>query len=109
MDIGEVLFLWEFESKVDYLMMNEDEYRCKYGSFDLSFCRVKNFVVMLNGGGVFVREGDNVFEVRGLSVKVVDLMGVGDFFDVGVIYGVFNGWFFFDFVKFGMLFVYLIV
>ncbi len=60
-------------------MMNEDEYRRKYGSLDLSLCRAKNLVVTLNGGGALVREGgDKVFEVRGgLSAKVVDSTGAG--------------------------------
>lgn len=90
-------------------MMNEDEYRRKYGSLDPSLCRAKNLVVTLNGGGALVREGDNVFEVRGLSAKVVDSTGAGDSFDAGVIYGVLNGWSLLDSAKLGMLLAYLTV
>ncbi len=32
-------------------MMNEDEYRRKFGSLDLSLSRARNLVVTLNGGG----------------------------------------------------------
>ncbi|WP_054840802.1 ADP-dependent ribose-1-phosphate kinase [Thermococcus peptonophilus] len=109
LDIGEAPLPRELENKVDYLMMNEDEYRRKYGSLDLSLCRAKNLVVTLNGGGALVREGNNVFEVRGLSARVVDSTGAGDSFDAGVIYGVLNGWSLLDSAKLGMLLAYLTV
>ncbi|MEO2152384.1 MAG: PfkB family carbohydrate kinase, partial [Thermococcus sp.] len=93
----------------DYLLMNEDEYRRKYGSLDTSLSNAKNLIITLNGGGAIVREGDETFEVRGLSAKVVDSTGAGDSFDAGVIYGILNGWSLRDSAKLGMLLAYLTV
>jgi sugar/nucleoside kinase (ribokinase family) len=109
LDIGEAPLPRELEEKVDYLLMNEDEYRRKYGSLDLSLCRAKNLVVTLNGGGALVREDERSFEVRGLSARVIDSTGAGDSFDAGVIYGVLNGWSLEDSAKLGMLLAYLTV
>ncbi|ASJ07998.1 sugar kinase [Thermococcus siculi] len=110
LDIGEAPLSKEVEGKVDYLMMNEDEYRRKYGSLDLSLSRAKNLVVTLNGGGAMVRdENGNVSEIRGLSAEVVDSTGAGDSFDAGVIYGVLNGWTLEDSARLGMLLAYLTV
>jgi sugar/nucleoside kinase (ribokinase family) len=110
LDIGEAPLSKEVEEKVDYLMMNEDEYRRKYGSLDLSLSRARNLVVTLNGGGAMVRdEKGNVSEIRGLSAEVVDSTGAGDSFDAGVIYGVLNGWSLEDSARLGMLLAYLTV
>ncbi|ASJ06075.1 ADP-dependent ribose-1-phosphate kinase [Thermococcus pacificus] len=110
LDIGEAVLPEGVEERVDYLMMNEDEYRRKFGSLDLSLSRAKNLVVTLNGGGAMVRdERGNVAEIRGLSAKVVDSTGAGDSFDAGVIYGVLNGWTLEDSARLGMLLAYLTV
>ena len=108
-DIGEATLPREVEGMIDYLLMNEDEYRRKYGSLDTSLSNAKNLIITLNGGGAIVREGDETFEVRGLSAKVVDSTGAGDAFDAGVIYGVLNGWSLKDSAKLGMLLAYLTV
>ncbi|WP_258083623.1 ADP-dependent ribose-1-phosphate kinase [Thermococcus thermotolerans] len=110
LDIGEAELSPEIEEKVDYLMMNEDEYRRKFGSLDLSLCSAKNLVVTLNGGGALVRdENGNVHEVRGLSAEVVDSTGAGDAFDAGVIYGVLSGWTLEEAARLGMVLAYLTV
>jgi len=109
LDIGEAPLPRELERDVDYLLMNEDEYRRKYGSLDLTLCKAKNLVVTLNGGGALVREGSRTFEIRGLSAKVIDSTGAGDSFDAGIIYGVLNGWSLEDSAKLGMLLAYLTV
>jgi len=110
LDIGEAPLSREVEERVDYLMMNEDEYKRKFGSLDLSLSRAKNLVVTLNGGGALVRDSSgNVSEVRGLSAEVVDSTGAGDSFAAGVIYGVINGWSLEDSAKLGMLLAYLTV
>ncbi len=110
LDIGEAELPPEIERKVDYLMMNEDEYRRKFGSLDLSLSEARNLVVTLNGGGALVRdEYGNVHEVRGLSAKVVDSTGAGDSFDAGVIYGVLNGWSLEEAARLGMVLAYLTV
>ncbi|WP_457750495.1 ADP-dependent ribose-1-phosphate kinase [Thermococcus sp.] len=110
LDIGEAPLSREVEERVDYLMMNEDEYKRKFGSLNLSLSRAKNLVVTLNGGGALVRDSSgNVNEVRGLSAEVVDSTGAGDSFAAGVIYGVINGWSLEDSAKLGMLLAYLTV
>ncbi|NJE05410.1 carbohydrate kinase family protein [Thermococcus sp. M36] len=110
LDIGEAELPPGVEEKVDYLTMNEDEYRRKFGSLDLGLSKARNLVVTLNGGGALVRDEDgNVFEVRGLSAEVVDSTGAGDSFDAGVIYGVLQGWSLRDAAKLGMLLAYLTV
>jgi len=110
LDIGEAPLARDVEERVDYLMMNEDEYRRKFGSLDLSLSRAKNLVVTLNGGGALVRdEQGNVSEIRGLSAEVVDSTGAGDSFDAGVIYGVLKGWSLEDAARLGMLLAYLTV
>jgi len=110
LDIGEAPLPREVEEKVDYLMMNEDEYRRKFGSLNLSLCSAKNLVVTLNGGGALVRdENGNVREVRGLSAEVVDSTGAGDAFDAGVIYGVLKGWSLEEAARLGMVLAYLTV
>lgn len=110
LDIGEAELPPEIERKVDYLMMNEDEYRRKFGSLDLSLSEARNLVVTLNGGGALMRdEYGNVHEVRGLSAKVVDSTGAGDSFDAGVIYGVLNGWSLEEAARLGMVLAYLTV
>lgn len=110
LDIGEAELPPEVERKVDYLMMNEDEYRRKFGSLDLSLSGAKNLVVTLNGGGALVRDASgNVHEIRGLSAEVVDSTGAGDSFDAGVVYGVLNGWGLDDAARLGMLLAYLTV
>ncbi len=97
-------------SKVDYLMMNEDEYRRKFGSLDLGLCGSKNVVVTLNGGGAMIRDEEGrTFEVRGLTAKVVDSTGAGDAFDAGFIYGTLKGWSLVDSARLGMLLSYLTV
>jgi len=109
LDIGEAK-LPESVDKVDYLMMNEDEYRRKFGSLDLKPCPARNVVVTLNGGGALLRNTKGgVFEVRGLSAKVVDSTGAGDAFDAGFIYGTLRGWNMVDAAKLGMLLAYLTV
>ncbi|WP_088863215.1 ADP-dependent ribose-1-phosphate kinase [Thermococcus celer] len=110
LDIGEAELPGEIEERVDYLMMNEDEYRRKFGSLDLSLSRARNLVVTLNGGGALVRdENGNVHEIRGLSARVVDSTGAGDSFDAGVIYGILNGWSLEDAARLGMVLAYLTV
>ncbi|NJE11318.1 ADP-dependent ribose-1-phosphate kinase [Thermococcus sp. MAR1] len=110
LDIGEARLPREIEEKVDYLMMNEDEYRRKFGSLDLSLCSAKNLVVTLNGGGALVRdENGSVREVRGLSAEVIDSTGAGDAFDAGVIYGVLKGWSLEEAARLGMVLAYLTV
>ncbi|ASJ05357.1 ADP-dependent ribose-1-phosphate kinase [Thermococcus barossii] len=110
LDIGEAELPRDVEARVDYLMMNEDEYKRKFGSLDLSLSSARNLVVTLNGGGALVRdEKGNVSEVRGLSAEVVDSTGAGDAFDAGVIYGVLNGWTLEEAARLGMLLAYLTV
>ena len=108
-DIGEATLPRDVEGMIDYLLMNEDEYRRKYGSLDTSLSNAKNLIITLNGGGAIVREGNETFEVRGLSAKVIDSTGAGDSFDAGVIYGILNGWSLRDSAKLGMLLAYLTV
>jgi len=108
-DIGEAALPREVEGMVDYLLMNEDEYRRKYGSLDPFLSSAKNLIVTLNGGGAIVREGAETFEIRGLSAEVVDSTGAGDAFDAGVIYGILRGWSLRDSAKLGMLLAYLTV
>ena len=110
LDIGEAPLSKEIEGMVDYLMMNEDEYRRKFGSLDPSLSRAKNLVITLNGGGALIRDsGGNVEEIRGLSAVVVDSTGAGDAFDAGVVYGVLSGWSLADSARLGMLLAYLTV
>jgi len=110
LDIGEAPLPREVEERVDYLMMNEDEYRRKFGSLDPSLSKAKNLIVTLNGGGALVRDGNGkVSEIRGLSAQVVDSTGAGDSFAAGVIYGVMNGWSLEDSARLGMLLAYLTV
>jgi len=110
LDIGEAPLPREVEERVDYLMMNEDEYRRKFGSLDLSISRAKNLIVTLNGGGALVRDDSGqVSEIRGLSARVVDSTGAGDSFAAGVIYGILNGWSLEDSARLGMLLAYLTV
>ena len=110
LDIGEAQLPPDIEGKVDYLLMNEDEYRRKFGSLDPSLCSSRNLVITLNGGGAIIRdEGGKVSEVRGLSAEVIDSTGAGDSFDAGVIYGTLNGWGLEDSAKLGMLLAYLTV
>ncbi len=110
LDIGEAELPPDVEGRVDYLLMNEDEYRRKFGSLDPFLCSSKNLVITLNGGGALLRDdGGNVSEVRGLSAEVVDSTGAGDSFDAGVIYGTLNGWDLRDSAKLGMLLAYLTV
>ncbi len=108
-DIGEATVPRDVEGMIDYLLMNEDEYKRKYGALDPFLSNAKNLIITLNGGGAIVREGKETFEVRGLSAKVVDSTGAGDAFDAGVIYGILNGWSLRDSVKLGMLLAYLTV
>jgi len=108
-DIGEATVPRDVEGMIDYLLMNEDEYRRKYGSLDPFLSNAKNLIITLNGGGAIVREGEKTFEVRGLSAKVVDTTGAGDAFDAGVIYGILRGWSLRDSAKLGMLLAYLTV
>ncbi|NJF25048.1 ADP-dependent ribose-1-phosphate kinase [Thermococcus sp. Bubb.Bath] len=109
-DIGEAELPKDVEARIDYLMMNEDEYRRKYGSLDLSLSTARNLVVTLNGGGALIRdENGNTEEIRGLSAEVVDSTGAGDSFAAGVIYGVLNGWSLENSAKLGMLLAYLTV
>ncbi|ASJ01608.1 ADP-dependent ribose-1-phosphate kinase [Thermococcus gorgonarius] len=109
-DIGEAELPKEVEERIDYLMMNEDEYRRKYGSLDLSICRAKNLVVTLNGGGALIRgEDGEEKEIRGLSAEVIDSTGAGDSFAAGVIYGVLKGWSLEESAKLGMLLAYFTV
>jgi len=110
LDIGEATLPSQIESLVDYLLMNEDEYRRKFGKLDLHLSRAKNVIVTLNGGGALVRdEQGNVFEIRGLSARVIDSTGAGDAFDAGVIYGIIRRWDIVDSAKLGMLLAYLTV
>ncbi|ANF22571.1 ADP-dependent ribose-1-phosphate kinase [Thermococcus piezophilus] len=110
LDIGEAELPVGIEEKIDYLLMNEDEFRRKFGDLDLSKSRAKNVIVTLNGGGALLRDEDgNVYEVRGLSAEVVDSTGAGDSFDAGLIYGVLNGWHLRDAATLGMLLAYLTV
>ncbi len=109
LDIGEAE-LPRSVGKVDYLMMNEDEYRRRFGSLDLSLCIAKNVIVTLNGGGAVLRNSNgDIFEIRGLSAEVVDSTGAGDAFDAGFIYGILQGWRMEEAARLGMLLAYLTV
>ncbi|ALM75930.1 Ribokinase [Thermococcus barophilus] len=111
LDIGEAKIPEEIEEKITYLLMNEDEFKRKFGNLDkISEVKAKNVIVTLNGGGALVRdEKGNIFEVKGLSAEVVDSTGAGDSFDAGLIYGVLKGWSLRDAAKLGMLLAYLTV
>ncbi len=110
LDIGEAEIPEGLEDKIDYLLMNEDEYRRKFGSLDLTATQARNLIVTLNGGGALLRdEKGRVFEIRGLSAEVVDSTGAGDAFDAGLIYGTLRGWSLIDAAKLGMLLAYLTV
>ena len=110
LDIGEAELPGGIEDKIDYLLMNEDEYRRKFGDLDLNATGARNLIVTLNGGGALVRdENGESFEIRGLSAEVVDSTGGGDAFDAGLIYGIIRGWNLRDASKLGMLLAYLTV
>ena len=109
-DIGEAPLPEDVEEKIDYLLMNEDEYRRKFGSLDPGLSKAKNLIITLNGGGALVRDREGrVREIRGLSAKVVDSTGAGDSFAAGVIFGALKGWSLEDSAKLGMLLAYLTV
>ncbi|MCA6214343.1 carbohydrate kinase family protein [Thermococcus bergensis] len=111
LDIGEAEVPESVEDKITYLLMNEDEFKRKYGSLDrVHDVKAKNVIITLNGGGAMVRdENGDVFEVRGLSAEVVDSTGAGDAFDAGFVYGVLKGWKLEDAAKLGTLLAYLTV
>lgn len=110
LDIGEAPLSQDVERRVHYLLMNEDEFRRKYGALDPSLSKAKNLIITLNGGGALVRDEDGkVAEIRGLSAEVVDSTGAGDAFDAGVVYGVLNGWSLEEGARLGMLLAYLTV
>ncbi|WP_042696781.1 ADP-dependent ribose-1-phosphate kinase [Thermococcus sp. PK] len=111
LDIGEAEVPESVEDKITYLLMNEDEFKRKYGSLDrVHDVKAKNVIITLNGGGAMIRdENGDVFEVRGLSAEVVDSTGAGDAFDAGFVYGVLKGWKLEDAAKLGTLLAYLTV
>ncbi|ALV63131.1 Ribokinase, putative [Thermococcus sp. 2319x1] len=111
LDIGEAEVPESVEDKITYLLMNEDEFKRKYGSLvKIHDVRAKNVIITLNGGGAMIRDDKGkVFEIRGLSAKVVDSTGAGDAFDAGFIYGVLKGWELRDAAKLGTLLAYLTV
>lgn len=111
LDIGEAEVPESVEDKITYLLMNEDEFKRKYGSLDrVHDVKAKNVIITLNGGGAMIRdENGDVFEVRGLSAEVVDSTGAGDAFDAGFIYGILKGWEVRDAAKLGTLLAYLTV
>ncbi|AEH23787.1 ADP-dependent ribose-1-phosphate kinase [Pyrococcus yayanosii] len=110
-DPGEMEVPEDVEAKLDYLIMNEDEFRRKYGGLGaVKDVKAKNVVVTLNGGGALVRDSaGRVFEVKGLSARVVDSTGAGDAFDAGLVYGIVKGWSLENATKLGMLLAYLTV
>jgi len=110
-DPGEMEVPKNIEEKVDILMMNEDEFKRKYGDLK-NITKVKSRIAIatLNGGGALVRDQNGkVYEVRGLSAKAVDTTGGGDSFNAGFIYGFLNGWDVVSSAKLGMLLAYLTV
>ncbi len=110
LDIGEAKLPEGIIDKIDYLLMNEDEYRRKFGSLNLNAVNARNLIVTLNGGGALVRDSNmELYEIRGLSAEVVDSTGAGDAFDAGLIYGIIKGWNLRDAVKLGMFLAYLTV
>jgi len=111
LDIGEAEVPESVEDKITYLLMNEDEFKRKYGSLKkIHDVKAKNVIITLNGGGAMIRdENGDVFEVRGLSAEVVDSTGAGDAFDAGFVYGVLKGWKLEDAAKLGTLLAYLTV
>ncbi|AAL82010.1 carbohydrate kinase family protein [Pyrococcus furiosus DSM 3638] len=110
-DPGEMEVPKHIEEKIDILMMNEDEFKRKYGSLEkITELKSRIAIATLNGGGALVRdENGNVYEIRGLSAKAIDTTGGGDSFDAGFIYGYLNGWDVKDSAKLGMLLAYLTV
>ncbi|AEC51359.1 ribokinase [Pyrococcus sp. NA2] len=110
-DPGEMEVPQDIEEKIDILMMNEDEFKAKYGSLkNIKNIRSKIAIATLNGGGALVKdEIRNVHEVRGLSAEAVDTTGGGDAFNAGFIYGFLNGWDVVSSAKLGMLLAYLTV
>lgn len=111
LDIGEAEVPKSIENKITYLLMNEDEFKRKYGSLkNVHIVKAKNLIITLNGGGALIRdENEEVFEVKGLSAEVIDSTGAGDAFDAGFIYGVVNGWKLKDAATLGTFLAYLTV
>ncbi|WP_048152547.1 ADP-dependent ribose-1-phosphate kinase [Palaeococcus ferrophilus] len=93
-DIGEAELPEEAVEKVTYLLMNEDEFKRKYGSLEaIAEVRAKNVIVTLNGGGAMLRsEKGEVITTPKLHAEAVDTTGAGDSFDAGFIYGILNEW-----------------
>ncbi|AFK23341.1 ADP-dependent ribose-1-phosphate kinase [Pyrococcus sp. ST04] len=110
-DPGEMEVPKDIEEKLDILMMNEDEFKRKYGSLEnIKEIKSRIAIATLNGGGALVRdEKGKVYEVRGLSAKAVDTTGGGDSFNAGFLYGFLNGWDTISSAKLGMLLAYLTV
>ncbi|MFA4646202.1 ADP-dependent ribose-1-phosphate kinase [Pyrococcus kukulkanii] len=110
-DPGEMEVPQDIEEKLDILMMNEDEFKRKYGNLErIKDVKARIAIATLNGGGALVRdESGEVHEVRGLSAKAVDTTGGGDSFNAGFIYGFLNGWDVVSSAKLGMLLAYLTV
>ena len=94
LDIGEAELPKSVEDKITYLLLNEDEFKRKYGGLEnLQAVKSKNLIITLNGGGALLRnERGETFKVKGLSAKVIDSTGAGDAFDAGFIYGIIKGW-----------------
>lgn len=110
-DIGEAKLPRRIEEKITYLMMNEDEFKRKFGSLEkIREVTAKNVIITLNGGGALIRnEKGEIAEIRGLSAQVVDSTGAGDSFAAGIIYGGLRGWSLRDASKLGMFLAYLTV
>lgn len=110
-DPGEMEVPRDVEKELDILMMNEDEFKAKYGSLDrIKDVKARIAIATLNGGGALVRdEKGEVHEVRGLSAKAIDTTGGGDAFNAGFLYGFLSGWDVVNSAKLGMLLAYLTV
>ncbi|AIF69596.1 sugar kinase [Palaeococcus pacificus DY20341] len=111
LDIGEAKLPESIEEKITYLLMNEDEFKRKFGSLEhISDVKAKNIIVTLNGGGALIRnEKGDVCRTPRLHAEVVDTTGAGDSFDAGIIYGILKGWSLEKAALLGTLLAYLTV
>ncbi|WP_456326006.1 ADP-dependent ribose-1-phosphate kinase [Palaeococcus sp. (in: euryarchaeotes)] len=111
LDIGEAELPGEVEENVTYLLMNEDEFRRKFGELNrITDVKAKNVIVTLNGGGALIRdENGDICTTPKLHANVLDTTGAGDSFDAGIIYGILNGWELKDAALLGTLLAYLTV
>jgi ribokinase len=97
---------------VSYLTPNETELRILMGlapddktptpELAKKLCRtgVENLIVTMGEKGALILSGDNMTEVQGVDVDVVDTTGAGDAFNAGLAVAIATGWELVEAVKF---------